>query len=227
MTNIAEILNNDSPGNVVEAWYEANNTPRIHLGLSQIGHKCKRYLWYCHHGYKQTEIKGRVLRLFNLGNIIEDSIVFDLRQAGYVVHSAQKEVHFEYKGLRLVGHIDGIVDGLIESSQPHLLEIKSANEKSFKQLLKLGSYEKWNEKYKAQVHNYMLGLKLKRCLVIVENKNTSELYTERIRLDKNYIINALEVVFEAISMHSPPERSCPRADWYEAKWCGFWGECFK
>lgn len=208
----------------VDAYYEANQRPRLRLGLSEIGHPCKRYLWYRHNGYPQTPISGRVLRLFELGNLIEDAVVNDLQLTGFTVHSRQRRVFFEDDDTVLNGHIDGIVEGLIESSQPHLLEVKSANAKSFAKIN--GSYEKWQPKYKAQVHVYMLGAKLKRCLVVVYNKDTSELYTERIHLDRDYAVRLLVDVFAALHQTTAPERACPNASWYMAKRCGYYKICF-
>ncbi len=226
MVNLAEVIKSESPDKVINAWYEANNKPRTWLGLSQIGHQCERYLWYCHHGYTGEQPEGRVLRLFQLGNILEDQTILDLKTAGFIHHSGQKEVTFTNNGVTLQGHIDGIVEGLLESGQPHLFEHKTCCEKKFKELLKLNSYERWNETYKAQVHVYMLGLKLKRCLAVVYNKNTSELYTERIRLDRDYAIGRLERAFSAIDRKSKPCRKCPNKSWFEAKWCDYYKECW-
>jgi hypothetical protein len=226
MVDLTEILDQGSPGQAVEAWYEANQKPRLYLGLSEIGHECPRYLYYRHHGYEPTEIDGRVIRLFQAGNNIEDQAIKDLRSAGYMITNNQKEVTFDYHDITLRGHIDGIITGLLESSKPHLWECKSANDKSFKKLQKAG-YEEWNPKYKAQIHVYALGLGLDNILAYVENKNDSSIYTERIKLDKEYAVNLLQDVFEAISKPEPPERKCPSQSWYAAKWCDFAGVCWQ
>jgi hypothetical protein len=128
-------------------------------------------------------------------------------------------------GITLRGSIDGIVTGLIESGQPHLWECKTMNEKGFAKLLKSG-YEAYNEQYKAQVHAYMLGLKLNRAFITVYNKNTSEIYQERIALRRDWIIDKLADVFAAINMDHEPERACPRADWWEGRFCSFYERCF-
>lgn len=220
------ILSQSTPNRIVEAWHEANYTPRSRLGLSEVGHKCNRYLWYTHHGFPALPPPGRMLRLFRLGEMIEEQVITDLLTAGFKVYGRQKEKMLELDGIQLVGHIDGIIEGLIESSKPQLLEIKSSNNKRFNQLLKLNSYEIWNEKYKAQIHVYMLASKLSRCLVWVENKDTSNTYTERINLDKSYAFKVLEKVFNAISSESVPPRSCPKPDWFEVKMCKFQKVCF-
>ena len=226
MANIAEIVNKYSTIKALDYWYEANSVQRRRLGLSQIGHKCKRYLWYKHRGYDEEPIPGQTLRLFELGNILEDHIAKDLTDIGAIVSDRQRQVEFTMNGITLTGSIDGIVNGLVESSQPHLWECKTINEKGYQKLLKCG-YEDYNEQYKAQIHAYMLGLGLKRVFVTVYNKNTSQIYSERIALNKDWIIDKLADVFDAIGMETLPDRSCPSVDWYEAKWCCFNEECWR
>lgn len=217
------------PGTIdaINRHYEEERRPRHHLGLSQAGHECKRLLWYTHQGYEGKAIEGRVLRLFQLGNLLEDQVVSDLRACGMILHGSQREVVFTQDGVTLRGHIDGIVNGLIEAPKtPHLFECKSANDKKFKELVKLASYQLWNIVYYWQVQIYMLGLGLKRAVVFVYNKNDSELYMERIRLEKEATIEKLNSVFEAITSPVVPDRLCPRADFYLAKWCSYYDRCF-
>jgi len=152
--------------------------------------------------------------------------------AGFAMCSDQAEVSFDYtdpetaKKYVLVGHIDGIVSGLDESEKPHLWECKTAGDKAFKKLIKLNSYEAWNEKYKFQVHAYMLGMNLDRAIVTVYCKNDSNLYQERIKLNKDYILKGLEAVFRTIGLDSPPDRTCPRAEWWESKFCDYRESCW-
>ncbi len=225
MSNLTTIIKEYAPENIVDAWYEGQYSHRSWLGLSTCGHECPRYLWYAHHNASATPPNGRILRLFKLGNTLEEEVIVDLKSAGFTITDTQKEVSFEWEETTIKGHIDGIISGLIESKQFHLLEIKTSSEKRFKELKKCG-YEKWENKYKFQIHAYMLALKLNRCLAVVYNKNTSELYTERIKINKEYIVEELRKCFEAIIRQTEPERLCPRADWYKAKWCCYYQECF-
>jgi hypothetical protein len=226
MTDLTSIIVTDGIQAALDAYYESNDEQRKRLGLSEIGHPCHRYLWYRHHGYPTDPVKGSTLRLFKLGLIIEDHIVSDLRDAGYVVSDSQAGVALAFNGITLYGHADGIIEGLPESSQKHLLEIKTASKKNFDQLKKKASYQDWNPKYKGQIQAYMLGLALKRALVVVYCKDTSEIYSERIRYDHQYALDLLSDVFTAIQATEPPERKCPKADYFEAKWCSFYKECF-
>ena len=210
----------------IDRAYEAANKPRTHLGLSAAGDPCARKIWYMHHGHVGEQPFGRVLRLFSLGNAIEDEIIAGLRLAGCAVTDQQKEVVFTQDGVALRGHIDGLLSGLPESSKPHLFEAKSSNDKRFKELLKLGSYEDWDEKYSFQVQAYMLGLNLTRAAVFVYNKNTSELYYERIRLRKEETIKKLQSIFETITSPELPERICQQESYYKAKLCNYRESCF-
>ena len=225
MTNISEIINEVSTVKAVDLSYEANRDERDYLGLSQAGHKCKRWCWYKHHGCQGKQIEGRILRLFQMGNLVEKQMMFDLAQAGVSITQDQKSVSFDYDDITLRGHIDGVITGLIESQQPHLFEAKSMNDKGFKKLLKNG-YEAYNDQYKFQIHAYALALNLSNIYVLVYNKNDSTLYQERIKLKKEWIINKLQEVFVAIS-GDIPGRTCPRVDFWEAKWCDFYRECWE
>ena len=203
---------------MIEAKRAGDNIPRQHLGLSEIGHKCPRWLWYAHHNTPSKPVEGRIIRLFRTGNIIEDAIISDLESIDIEVTDRQREVEIVNGDIVLRGHIDGIVSG-------QLLEIKSTNEKYFKQLLKVG-YEKWNPKYKAQAHVYMVLCDLEECMVIVENKNDSNLYIETLKLDRDYVTKLLIDVFAAITLPEPPERICPDVSWYESKCCKYQEFCF-
>ena len=219
----------EQPGSVqaIDLWYEAQRKPRNYLGLSQCGHECKRYLWYTHHGCEGKPIEGRILRLFQLGNLLEDQVVADLRACGFRLYHSQREVVFTQDETTLTGHIDGIIEGLIESpATPHLFECKSASRKKYDELIKQGSYQKWNEVYYWQVQVYMLGLKLKRAAVFVYCKDDSRLYLERIKLDRSAAIEKLRSVFQAISSPIEPDRACPRVDFYKAKWRPYYKVCF-
>ncbi len=226
MANIAEILEQASTVADVDKFYVRGFKQRRRLGLSQAGHKCQRFLWYKHRGFDEPVPEGRVLRLFQLGNMLEDQTIEDLAQAGLTVHSCQKQVDFQYDDMELTGSIDGIVEGLVEAPKtPHLFEHKTCSKKKYEELLKKG-YRAWNDVYYWQTQFYMLGLGLKRAAAFVYCKDDSRLYMERIKLDRDATIERLQTVFEAIEKPSPPCRACPRMDHWEAKFCPFYEECF-
>ena len=56
--------------------------PRPHMGCSQLGHPCDRWLWLSFRWAVQPTFPGRILRLFRRGQNEETTIISDLRAIG-------------------------------------------------------------------------------------------------------------------------------------------------
>ena len=100
---------------------------------SMIGGDCERQVYFQFRHPKRQE-NLRVYRIFELGNVIEDHVVEILRKK-FVVHATKddgSQFNFTDYDNKITGSIDGVIEGLPESSKPHLLEIKSYNENRFK-----------------------------------------------------------------------------------------------
>lgn len=234
MTNLAEVINNSHQdvGLAIDELLAARQKQRGYMGLSQIGivNECPRKAWYMMHGYIGEDLPGRILRLFRSGDDVEFNMITDLKDIGLTVWGEQKEVRVDNNSRSFIGHIDGQIKGLDAfgiGKKTCLLEIKSCNDRRFKELLKLKDYCAWGGvAYKAQVHIYATLLKLDRIFVAVENKNTSERFFQRFPRDLEHAVETMRKAFEVIEMEDPPCRSCPNASWYKAKWCNFRRECF-
>lgn len=202
--------------------YETNRKERKHLGLSEIGENCSRYLWFAHNGHPASTIKGQILRLFHLGCVIEDVVIDDLKKAGFKILSQQTRATIIHNGMKLSGSCDAIVqtpDGV-----NMILEVKTANDNGFKNLQMLG-YEAWKPKYAAQIHAYMLGLGVEKALVAVYNKNDSRMYFEELSLNRKAIHAVLDHVQESIASNDvPPFTGCPMQN---QSWCKFIDTCLK
>jgi hypothetical protein len=185
---------------------------RPHLGGSQIGHKCSRYLWYSFHWAYKNDIGTKLNRIFRLGDAIEDLIVADLDRIGLTVTDSQKRV-VGYKG-HAGGSIDGVVDG-------KLFEAKSMNVTSYNKLKKGGSVEECFPVYYAQVQYYMGYLGLKEALFVSMNKNTQELYIEEIPYDLHFF-KMLQVQEKQIIDTADVDeftRIGYNASWHECRFC--------
>lgn len=173
----------NSISSLIDKYHESKSeAPRPHMGASLIGNECERYLWLNFRWVVAPSFPGRILRLFRRGHLEENQIILDLKNIGLNVSDQQKRVYFNY-------HVSGSIDGIIKGGVPeapkaeHLLEMKSYNDKRFNTLKSKG-VEKSDFVYFIQCQCYMYGLKINRALFYAVNKNTDEIYTERIKLDK-------------------------------------------
>ncbi len=153
--------------------------------------------------------------LFNLGNIIEDEVVRVLRLSGFEVHNEQGGEQFGFSAVsgHYRGRVDGVIRGIPESDAWHLLEVKSMADKYFNILLKEG-VEKSNPKYYGQCQVYMHHANLARCLVVVYNKNNSNLYFERIPVDPTFGPAMEQLAWDIVTATEAPASSYrDETDW--------------
>jgi hypothetical protein len=214
-------------------WYEDQRKrqgPRLYLGGSELGEECRRMLWYRFRHVRKTTFPGRVLRLFETGSKEENRIIHNLRAIGCTVHSVDPSTgrQWEYKACddHLQTHLDGVVLGLLESPKTwHLLEIKTCNQKYYDHMVKHGCIDsKLVHWVQMQI---MMGLAgLKRAMYIVQNKNTDELYTERIQFDKTAYEALLLKAKAIIFAESPPERIGKDPSFFKCRFCNMSDFCF-
>ncbi|KKM91651.1 hypothetical protein LCGC14_1226400 [marine sediment metagenome] len=204
---------------------------RGYLGASIIGHPCSRYLWYTFRHCCKPEFDGRIRRLFETGNLAEDRFVENLVQIGVTVYSVvpgTNEQQFEVKALHghFSGHMDGCALGIPEAPKTwHVLEFKTHNTKSFANLKRQG-VQKAKPQHYAQIQIYMHLTGMTRALYLAVNKDTDDLYSERIRYDAEYATQLMEKAEGIIVAITPPERVGRRPDSYHCKWCDTQSLCW-
>jgi hypothetical protein len=161
---------------------------RSYLGASTFGTECDRAFWYgFRHAYEPECFDGRKLRLFQTGHREEERLIEDLRAAGLEVQETDPASGGQWAisaiGGHMRGHLDGLVWGLPEAPRAeHVLETKTHNEKSFRALVK-NKVEKSKPGHYAQMQIYMHFKGVGRALYLAMNKNTDELYAERVHYD--------------------------------------------
>lgn len=146
---------------------------RPYLGMSSIGHACDRYLFYAFHWAFENYTFAQQKRLLNRGHLEEDVVLQDLKRVGIEVSFQQFEIADDTGHFR--GHIDGLIREIkfLDLRKRILLEVKTMNDKNFKQYKKL-KLQASNPGYYAQINHYMHHIKAEICLFIVTNKNNEE-----------------------------------------------------
>ncbi|MGY3265845.1 hypothetical protein [Lysobacter sp. HA35] len=210
----------------IYAWWE-NKTerPRTYLGGSVIGRECERQLWYSFRwcGTGTREFDGRMLRLFDRGHREEPRFIEELRGIGCEVWDVDPQSGQQFRFKAVAGHaaggIDGVAVGLPEAPKTyHLLEFKTHGAKSFATLARDG-VAKAKPEHWAQMQIYMRWAQLERAQYIAVNKDTDELYAERIHADKD-AGERLEAKAERIIRAAEPlPRIANDAADYRCKFC--------
>lgn len=219
----------------VKAVYEAvarragDGDWRPHLGASVLGGPCDRALWYGFRWATKVTHEGRMLRLFRRGHDAEAELARDLRAAGLEVYTVDPETGRQWRFDEIGGHVGGSMDGcargVVEAPATwHVLEFKTHNQKSFDELTKVG-VEKAKPTHFAQMQLYMHWSGMRRALYVAENKNTSELYTERVRYDRARAEALVERGRRVVTAGEPLPRLSERPEWFECKWCDHRGPC--
>lgn len=201
---------------------------RKHLGASQIGNECSRALWYQFRWMDKPAFEGRQLRLFETGDREEGRLVDNLRAIGVTVWDLDPEtgrqISFSAHGGHFALSLDGVAEGLAESKRPHTLEFKTMNDKNFA-ALKRDGVEKSKPGYYAQCQIGMHLSGLDRCAFIAVNKNTDEIYMERIRYDAAMGLQLLAKAREIIFSDKPPAKLNNDPSFYLCRWCDFRHVC--
>ena len=202
---------------------------RGHLGASQIGHKCYRYLWHVLHWSYKEKFSAKQLRLFERGNLEEQRFIKWLTPVAEIVHPVDPRTGKQWRVGAVRNIFSGSSDGVAKiEGEWYLLEFKTHGLKSFKE------FTKHTVKYCKPVHYdqiqvYLKLLKLKKCVYMAINKNTDELYIEIVHRDEMTadmcIDRATAVIDAETGLDTPRISESPL--WWECKMCEFTHICNK
>ena len=190
------------------------------LGASIIGHGCTRYIALSFRAAFDPNFSGRILRVFENGQRAEDRIIADLEAARIVVHSRQKMLDLE--GGK--GHVGVTLDGIAEDAvESFVLELKTADAKSWRDISNNG-VQKAKPQHYGQMQFGMLLTGIPAALYVAENKDTNELYLERVPFNQAKA-DALKTLALRIVADASGERCSERLDWWECKMCSAFSIC--
>jgi CRISPR/Cas system-associated exonuclease Cas4 (RecB family) len=209
----------------IKAWWKTrgdSETKRHYLGGSAIGSHCERALWYGFRHMTEEDFDGRMYRLFHRGHNEEITFVKELRAVGVEVHEVDAngaQFAVSAVGGHFGGHMDGVAKGLLEAREKwHVLEFKTHSAKSFADVKAKGVREAKPQHFD-QMQVYMKLSKLDRAYYLAVNKDTDELYSERIRYDAAEGDRIMAKAERIITSQNPPDRPYSRSDYYLCKWC--------
>lgn len=208
---------------VVQAHSES---PRYHLGASQIGKECSRDIWYGWRWASSNVFPGRMLRLFQRGHEEEPKIYKWLKQMGCQIWSVDPEGN-QYGFRSLGGHFAGSTDGIIKipgDNTPMILELKTANDRSFKSTKEKGVRATKPEHY-AQMMVYCQQLELTRALYLVVNKNDDEIYAEFVDYDPVEAEALWQKARGIIATNRPPAKLSNDPSFFKCKFCNHSDVC--
>ena len=226
---LADRIKSDIDNYCAEAYDDGH---RNHLGASQIGHICSRYLFNTFRWVSHKKHTGRMQRLFNRGHLEEARFIEWLKGIGFEV----KDVDDNGKQLRIIssmGHFGGSLDGqgippeAYNVSEPMLLEFKTQGTGSGFEKLKSEGVKKVKPVHYTQMCIYGKHYGLRFALYCCINKNDDDLHIEVVTLDwqlaEQQEAKATDIIFATI----PPEKFAFSEAVFECKYCDFVGICHR
>lgn len=210
---------------------DRENYDSVGLSVSLIGHECDRNLWMTLRWASPPEpMTGQKLRRFATGNIEETRLLDDLERAGFEVQRFVDDTEKkQFKVFGIGGHVRGMLDGKVKGlpeapTTVHVVECKSHNDRSFKDLIKNGLQESKPNHY-AQCQLYMHFENIPRALYLAVNKNSDELFAERVRYDFTYCLELLVRIEHIIGEAKAPGKIADDASKYPCIMCNHKSVC--
>lgn len=220
---------------------EAEDGMRKHLGASIIGDKCMRAVWFQFRWCSPEAWEGRMLRLVDRGQREEEIFADLLRRQGATVWQTDPATGRQFIISEHGGHYGGSTDGfainlpelpgVVSPKGVVLLEMKTHNDRWFKQLEKSGVLAVKPEHYKqaqAYLHGFNTrGWDVKQCLYAGLNKNDESLYFELFNYDAAEGAQLLDKAESIIFAPGLPPRISERPSYYGCQFCDAKEVCFK
>ena len=220
-----DFCNGEIVSRIFEEWRKRGDAepPRRYLGASICGHECDRYLWNAFRALCGQNFDGRMYRLFDRGKREEAVFADDLRSIGCEVFEWDPDTGRQFAvaafGGHFGGHMDGIATGVPGAEKtPHVVEYKTHNDASFRKLAKEG-VEVAKPMHYAQMQAYMGLAKLTRALYLAVNKDSDELYAERVQFDLQKARASMIRVKRIIEANDAPEKCASRDTDFRCRGC--------
>ena len=223
---MAELPSKPKPTvDAIFAYHESNQFSgyRDHLGGSILGTECERALFYAFRWSTSTKHTGRLLRLFERGQMEEARFVKALRAIGVTVLDIDPDTGRQWRLRDETGHsggeMDGVGYGFLEAPKTWAgIEMKTHSSKSFALLVKDG-VAKSKPLHWAQMHVYAELAGLDRFYYLAVNKDNDDLYSEWVHIDKALSIQLLAKAKRIIQASAPAEKISQDPTFFKCKFC--------
>lgn len=203
---------------------------RNHLGVSVIGEKCSRKLWYNFRWVKLEKHIPRMKRLFQRGHSEEEKFAELLTWMGFYVRTIDPATSRQYRFSAVDGHYGGSgdtialmpwfrgSDGKLDESFRISIEYKTHNKKSFEALKKDG-LKKSKPQHWIQMAGYGKAFNLRYGLYCAINKDDDDIHFEFIELDWNLATLMEKKAADIIYAELPPPRIAENPAFLDCKYC--------
>jgi hypothetical protein len=204
----------------------ARNGDAAGVSMSSVGNPCDRAIWYAFRWSAEQEAPtGKRQRTFKSGEIYERRLLDDLRSIGCDVvevdETTGQQFRVELAGGHLRGKMDGRLTGLPEApAAEHIAECKSANDRSYKTIVK-GPIRETKPEHYAQLQLYLHATGVRRGLYMLANKNTDEIHAERVDYDPVFCLALVARIERIVDAERPPVRLHEDPSSKAAFTCGF------
>lgn len=209
---------------------------RAYLGMSAIGGKCSRALWYGFRWAMRPAFDAATLKRFDDGHRSEDVVIARLRLTpGLEVQDrdvAGQQFGFTDFGGHFRGHMDGAVFGLKQAPATwHVLEVKCSEkwgdlDKSKSKVGEKGALFDWNATYYGQAVLYMHYAGLDRHYIVAASPGARRWTSARTDADPAHAqvlrLKAERIIF---SDRAPERIGAPES--FDCRWCDFQHLCHR
>ena len=192
------------------------------------------------HGAVGKTHTARELLIFDDGNNIHDQLRPIIRRGLIRQGSCYRLRDLETKGglAGLTGHVDGILHHKkscpVETHLDRLvLEVKSAGAYAFEKMEKSSDKAAdFDFSYRAQSSGYMRMIGVEGAIILMKNKNNSDLLEFFLPIDNDLLDNRLDVIATVRESKNPEEVARehePARDGtlpWQCQYCPFWSQCW-
>lgn len=198
---------------------------RPYIGASMIGRSCERSIWYDYHGVVADKIPSAIQITFDIGKNLEKLLLDYIERTGLKLERPNENNEFLFVQDSLIldfqGHMDAL---LLVDGKKVVLEIKTAKSSSF-QILKSKGLREWSPLYYAQLQSYMGMSGHHTAVILVLNKDTSEMHLEWIHFDSEYYDRLRHRVKLILDSEEPLPRINSNSCFYLCQKCKFKTVC--